>query len=201
MTDTKSARLFTRLSLPILFAILLCAVSARESRGQGFVSPLIGFNFGGDAGCPEIDDCEDKKINWGVSFGSLNNIVGFEAEFAYTDEFFGEVTNQDSSVLTLMGNFMLAPKIWAIQPYGVVGLGLIKTSVDLTLSGITNDDNNHFGWDVGGGVMVFFGEHVGVRGDIRYYHDFKELEVLGLPLPSEAKLDFGRAAAGVIFKF
>jgi opacity protein-like surface antigen len=201
MTDTKPARLFTRLSLAIFFAILLCAVSARESRAQGFVSPLIGFNFGGDAGCPEIDDCEDKKINWGVSFGSLNNIVGFEAEFAYTDEFFGKVTNQDSSVLTLMGNFMLAPKIWAIQPYGVVGLGLIKTSVDLTVSGIVNDDNNHFGWDVGGGVMVFFGEHVGVRGDIRYYHDFKELEVLGLPLPSEAKLDFGRAAAGVIFKF
>ncbi len=201
MTDTTLARQFSRLLLRLFFAILLCAACARESRAQGFISPLIGFNFGGDAGCPEIDDCEDKTLNWGVSFGSLNDWVGFEGEFVYTDEFFGKVTDQDSSVLTLMGNFMLAPKIWAIQPYGVAGVGLIKTSVDLSASGILNEDNNDFGWDVGGGVMVFFGEHVGIRGDIRYYHAFQELEVVGLPLPSQAKLDFGRAAAGVIFKF
>jgi opacity protein-like surface antigen len=201
MTDTTLTRQFSRLSPRILFAILLCVASAQELRAQGFVSPFIGANFGGDSGCPELDDCDDKIVNWGVSFGALSNIVGFEAEFAYTDEFFGEVTNQDSSVLTLMGNFMLAPKIAAVQPYGVAGLGLIKTSVDLTPSGIINDDNNHFGWDVGGGLMVFFGEHVGVRGEVRYYHAFNKLEILGLPLPSEAKLDFGRAAAGVIFKF
>jgi opacity protein-like surface antigen len=162
---------------------------------------MFGYNFGGDAGCPEITNCEDKAFNWGVGFGALGAVIGAELEFAYTDQFFGETPNQDSSVLTLMGNVMLAPKFGPVQPYGLAGVGLIKSSFDFTLSGITNDDNNQFGWDVGGGVMIFFSRHFGIRGDVRYYHSFQALEVIGLPFPDNAKLDFGRAAGGVVFKF
>ena len=53
---------------------------------------------------------------------------------------------------TVMGNFMLAPKIGPVQPYGLAGLGLIRTSVE----GVgTSDDKNQIGWDLGGGLMVF----------------------------------------------
>ena len=56
-------------------------------------------------------------------------MVGFEAN-RYTKNFFGETSNQTSNVLTFMGNFMLAPKIGPVQPYGLVGLRLIRTSVE-----------------------------------------------------------------------
>ena len=192
-----------RRSLAALFAALFLFAGTRPAHAQGFISPFIGYNFGGDAGCPEITNCQDKRADYGVSIGALGSIVGFEAELGYTKNFFGETVGQTSNVLTLMGNFMLAPKIGPVQPYGLAGLGLIRTSVE----GVgTSSDQNQFGWDLGGGLMVFFGQHVGVRGDVRYYHAFQVLDFLNLqnlPIPGlgGTKLDYGRAAAAVVFKF
>jgi opacity protein-like surface antigen len=123
----------------------------------------------------------------------------------YTKNFFGETSNQTSNVLTFMSNFMLAPKIGPVQPYGLAGLGLIRTTVE----GVgASSDQNQFGWDLGGGLMVFFGEHIGVRGDARFYHSFQVLDFTNVPgltnlIPGLGgnKLDYGRAAAAVVFKF
>jgi opacity protein-like surface antigen len=201
MSDRTTTR---RSSLAVLFAALFLLAGGRPAHAQGFISPFIGYNFGGDAGCPEITNCEDKRMDWGVSLGALGNIVGFEAEFGYTKNFFGESVGQTSNVMTFMGNFMLAPKIGPVQPYGLVGLGLIRTSVE----GVgTSSDQNQFGWDLGGGLMLFFGQHVGLRGDVHYYHSFQTLDFLNLPnLPiigsvGGRKLDYGRAGAGLVFKF
>jgi opacity protein-like surface antigen len=193
-----------RRSLIALFAaIFLFGAGARSAHAQGFISPFYGYNFGGDAGCPEITNCQDKRTDYGVSFGALGSIVGFEAELGYTKNFFGETVGSTSNVLTFMGNFMLAPKIGPVQPYGLAGVGLIRTTVE----GVgTSNDQNQIGWDLGGGLMIFFGEHIGARGDVRYYHSFQVLDFLNLPsLPSLGlggqKLDYGRAAAAVVFKF
>jgi opacity protein-like surface antigen len=193
-----------RRSLIALFAaIFLFGAGARSAQAQGFISPFYGYNFGGDAGCPEITNCQDKRTDYGVSFGALGSIVGFEAELGYTKNFFGETVGSTSNVLTFMGNFMLAPKIGPVQPYGLAGVGLIRTTVE----GVgTSNDQNQAGWDVGGGLMIFFGEHIGARGDVRYFHSFQVLDFLNLPnLPSLGlggqKLDYGRAAAAVVFKF
>jgi len=200
MSDRRTRR---RGSLAVLFAALFLFAGTRPADAQGFISPFYGYNFGGDAGCPEVLNCHDKRADYGVSFGALGPIVGFEAELGYTDNFFGETSNQSSNVLTFMGNFMLAPKIGPVQPYGVAGLGLIRTTVE----GVgTSNDQNQFGWDLGGGLIVFFGRHFGLRGDIRYYHSFQVLDFFNLPnLPvfnlGGQKLDYGRAAAGVVFKF
>jgi len=181
-------------------AVLIFIGSARHASAQGFVSPFVGYNFGGDSGCPEITNCEDKHLNWGLGFGVLGSIVGFEAEFAKTSDLFGSTSNQSTDVVTFMGNFMLAPKIGPIQPYGEAGIGLIRTSVQN--AGGTNDENQ-IGWDIGGGLMVFFGGHVGLRGDVRYFHSFQLLDTARLPnLPiNGTKLDFGRFAGALVLKF
>jgi opacity protein-like surface antigen len=181
--------------------LLLTLANARDASAQGFISPFIGYNFSGDAGCPSITDCEDKNINWGVSFGALGSVVGFEAEFSYTDNFFGDAPGFESSVLTFMGNFMLAPRFGPVQPYGLVGLGLIKSDAELTTGGIFSSDSNDIGWDVGGGLMIFFGDHFGIRGDVRYFHAFGVLDILGIDFGDEEKLDFGRVSGAAVFKF
>lgn len=195
MTVSMVRQLFTT---SLVAGMLLCG--ARSASAESFISPFIGYNFGGDSGCPEISNCENKTRNLGIAFGSIGRVVGAEAEFSFIDNFFGETPGQSSHVLTFMGNFMLAPKFGVIQPYGLIGLGLIKSHAEVTLGGLLESDNNHFGWDIGGGMIGYLGDHVGLRGDVRYFHAFQDLEILGLPI-ADTKLDFGRISGGVVFKF
>jgi opacity protein-like surface antigen len=176
---------------------LVVGVSA-SARAQGYISPFAGYNFGGDSGCVRVSNCEDKKLNLGLAIGTAG-IIGFEEEFAYAKNFFGDIPGAKTSVLTLMSNVMIAPTIGPVRPYALIGAGLIKSRLDLTLNDIAASDNNNFGWDVGGGLMLMFG-HLGVRGDVRYFHSFENIEVVGISI-SDLKLDFGRASAGIVLQF
>ena len=180
---------------------LVCALGAASpARADGFISPLVGFDFGGDANCPAINNCQEKRLNYGVSLGAVGSVFGFEEEFAYASDFFGTAPNLKSSVVTAMSNLMLAPKVGPVRPYLVAGLGLIKTHVDFTAASLLTTDDNQFGWDIGGGVMVTVAPHFGVRGDIRYFHSFKDLSFPGFTVSNSA-LNFGRAAGAVFFQF
>jgi opacity protein-like surface antigen len=183
----------------LTLALLLGA--AGEARAEGFISPFIGYDFGGDANCPRLKDCEDKRLNAGLTLGVTGNVFGFEEEFAYAKDFFGTAPGLSSSVVTVMSNAMFIPKIGPVRPYVLAGLGLIKTHVEsLDPASIFTSDNNNFGWDVGGGLMISVAPHIAVRGDIRYFHAFQDLQVLFTTLNGE-KLDFGRASAAVVFRF
>ena len=58
---------------------------------------------------------------------------------------------------------------------------------------------NDFGFDVGGGLMGFFSQNVGIRGDIRYFRSFEGGDnVTGLAV---SNFNFWRASAGLTFKF
>jgi opacity protein-like surface antigen len=183
----------------LTLALLLGA--AGEARAEGFISPFIGYDFGGDANCPRLKDCEDKRLNAGLTLGVTGNVFGFEEEFAYAKDFFGTAPGLSSSVVTVMSNAMFIPKIGPVRPYVLAGLGLIKTHVEsLDPASIFTSDNNNFGWDVGGGLMISVAPHIAVRGDIRYFHAFQDLQVLFTTLNGE-KLDFGRASGAVVFRF
>jgi hypothetical protein len=180
----------------LILTLLISFAGAAPAAAQGFVGATFGYNFGGDSGCPEVSNCEDKNLNWGVSVGALGGLFGFELEFAQIPEF-RDTLGSDSSVTTVMGNLMLAPKFGPVQPYGTVGLGLIKTDAELTDG--SDEGDNSLGWNVGGGLLGFFGDHFGIRGDIRYFHAFEALELLGFS--PDTKIDYGRFSGGVVVKF
>jgi opacity protein-like surface antigen len=199
MSNRKSG--VRRCSLALFTAAVLSAVSPGVASGQGFISPSFGYNFGGDSGCAKATDCEDKNWNLGVSLGTHGAILGFEAELTYENNFLGKTSVESTDVLTLMGNLMLAPKIAIVRPYGLAGLGLIRTSVEVPTGGSTAAENL-FGWTVGAGLVVYLNDHVGVKGDIRHYHAFQTLELFGIDVArDENKLDFGRAAFGLLLSF
>jgi opacity protein-like surface antigen len=186
-----------------LLAVAITMGATGEAQAQGFISPLIGYDFGGNAGCPTLATltaCENKNINFSVGFGAMGSVFGVEEEFGYASSFFGSAPALNSSVLTVMTNLMIVPKIGPVRPYMTAGIGLIKTHVDLTIPSVFTTDNNGLGWDIGGGLIGFVGAHVGLRGDLRYFHSFQDLNVLGFNL-SIQKINFGRASAGVVFKF
>jgi opacity protein-like surface antigen len=185
---------------PLMVALALVLACATTARAQGFLNPFIGFNFGGDASCPEITGCEDKKLNLGVSIGKMGKVLGFEEEFGYAKDFFGSAPGLESSVLTVMSNLMIVPDLGPVRPYVLAGVGLMKSHVDISTLNVLTSNNNSFGWDVGGGVMALFGGHAGVRADLRYFHAFQDLEILGFALEN-TKLDFGRVNVGLLLTF
>lgn len=187
-------------AVPFL-AFALLAVST-PARAQGFISPLIGYDFGGDSGCPELRNCKDKHLNIGVALGVLGPILGFEAEVADARNFFGEVPGQSSSVVTVMGNLMIVPRLGPIHPYVVGGLGLMKTHVGFNTATLLETKDNSLAWDLGGGAFVLFSQHVGVRGDIRHFRSMQRSTVPLLDTTfTDARLNFGRASASLVLAF
>ena len=199
MRHETSARRYVDSFLVLILALGVLAITPQPAAAQGFISPFIGFDYGGDSGCPTATDCEDKHSNLGVAGGKLGAIAGAEVEFAYARDFFGDAPGVDSSVLTLMTNILVGPRIGVIRPFVLGGVGLIKSEVELT-AGSLLDSSNNFGWNIGGGVMLMFGDHVGVRGDIRKFKSFQDVGFLGFTL-SEVKLTYNRASAGLVLAF
>lgn len=59
---------------------------------------------------------------------------------------------------------------------------------------------NDFGMNVGAGVMVRFGDHLGARGDARYFRDLRQSDT------NDFDIDLGgfhywRGAVGLTFRF
>jgi opacity protein-like surface antigen len=188
--------------LAVLFLAFPLLTISTPARAQSYISPLIGYDFGGDSGCPQLRNCQDKHLNIGVAIGGLGAILGFEEEISDARNFFGEVPGQKSSVVTVMSNLMIAPALGPIHPYVAAGLGLMKTHVEFTTSTVLSTKNSSLAWDLGGGAIVLFSQHLGVRGDIRHFHSMKRSTVPLLDTTfADARLNFGRASASLVLAF
>ena len=87
-------------------------------------------------------------------------------------------------------------------PTSVGGVGLIRSNVQDAAQLFNVTSKNDFGFDVGGGVMGFFSQNVGLRGDVRYFRSFQGSEPTtstGLALVELQVL--ARHRSGVAFKF
>lgn len=194
-----------RYSRIVAFAVAASAAGSVPARADGFITPYLGYNFGGDsANCQSFSNCEEKHTNFGVSLASASGILGFEEDLGYAKDFFGSVPGVDNNVFTAMSNLMAGVFAGPVQPYVLAGVGLIRTHVSLNPLAGGASTSNAFGYDLGAGISGFFSSHVGVRGDIRHLHTFQDVGVLHIGpvdlVPNE-KLDFWRASAGVSFKF
>jgi len=179
-------------------AALIAAPS--QARAEGYVTPWVGANWGSS-----INNC---RAAFGVNAGAMGNgIVGGEVDFGYSPSFFG--TRNDfggNSVIDLMGNVIVGVPIGgtygaSVKPFVTGGLGLLRTQVDGgTLANVQNS-NNMFGWNVGGGVMGYFNNHVGLRGDLRYLRATSDFSsgISSLDLDGN-RLHFWRASIGVVIR-
>jgi len=183
----------------VVLVVALLSFGPRPALAQGFFSPFVGFGFGGDsaaAACPSLTNCEDKRLSWGASIGKTNGGSGLEADFAYTRNFFGRTPGFDNALLTAMSNLMIVIPAGPIQPYGVLGLGLLRPHVQL--SNLTSLSKTVIGWDFGGGVNIFPTRSFGLRGDIRRMRSFHNVT---LGVFGNDKIDFWRGSAGVTLRF
>ena len=190
--------MLSRSSVAIALTFLAASVSPARAQG-GFISPFLGFSYGGDvaAVCQSLTNCDDRRMNWGVALGKSNGVLGFEAEIGYAKNFFGDTPNTNNSVLTVMSSLLVSVPAGPIRPYGLFGIGLVRPHASLDTSAL-NVTKNALGYDFGGGLNIFFTHGVGIRGDIRHIQTFEDL-TLGI-FESE-KLSFWRGSAGLVFAF
>jgi len=182
----------------LVLSIALLSFTPGSVAAQGFISPFVGFGFGGDsATCVSLTNCEEKRLSWGVSLGKTNGGFGLEQDIAYAPDFFGKTSAGESAMLTLMSNLMFVLPAGPIRPYAVVGLGLMRPHVkynDLSLS----LDKNVLGWDWGGGLNIFLTQGFGLRGDVRHLRSFKNVT---LGVFGNDQIDFWRGSAGITLSF
>jgi len=197
--------MFLRRTLAAAAVLLITLIPAR-AHADVLLIPFFGVNFGGDAGKDLSDAFDSKQFSWGASFAAMGaGVFGVEGDIAYTQDFFGKTDVGGSSVFTAMGNLVLGipfggQRGFGVRPYGLVGMGLMRSSI--SFGAPLNNDENKIAWDFGGGVIIFFGTSVGIRGDVRYFRTFEALDVLGIDIAdSPGKLDFTRGSFGVVFRF
>lgn len=200
------------------FAVLCASAllfSAAPARADGFISPSVGVNFGGQAGGTLVGNASTaassptsagSKINWGVAAGWMGKgVVGVEEDFKWSPDFFGHGGNVDSSrVVTVMTNLIVGAPIGGqkgggIRPYGSIGVGWINQNVT-NVNNVNNFSENDFGWDAGVGVMGYFSDNIGLRADYRYFRNFQETSTntIGLQI---GHFNFSSASVGVLFRF
>jgi opacity protein-like surface antigen len=176
-----------------------------QARADGFVVPWVGTAFG--------TNISNGRTTFGVDAGGMGaGIIGGEVDFGYNPSFFGNTSDfGHNTVINLMGNIIVGIPVGGqrgpgIRPYAVGGIGLVRTQVDGgTLLKVSSSDNM-FGWDVGAGLMGYFGDHVGLRGDLRYVRGTHDLATATSSAPFDIidfngnKLHFWRASIGVVFR-
>lgn len=182
----------------LLTAAIMVLVAPAPARADGFFSPWVGVNFGNDPA--------DGRAGFGVSAGYMGaGIIGGEFDLGYSPSFFGKENDfGNNNVLTAMANIIIGVPIGGtsgagVRPYVTGGVGLIQTKIDGLFDEIDGVSNNDFGFNLGAGVMGYFNDHVGLRGDLRYFRNLNEHDddVIDFDLGG---FDFWRASIGLVIR-
>jgi hypothetical protein len=196
---------------------LMAAIAPRSASADWVFTPFLGVNFGGSAdvsgngGVSTVNKFE-HKIDYGASLAVMGKgIVGAEVDFGYSPNFFANTAAPDfqltngSNVTTFMGNLIVGAPAGgndkSVRPYAVGGVGLVRTNVGDVGDVFTARSKNDFGFDAGGGLMGFFNQNVGLRGDVRYIRSFRGSESGSLTGLALSNFHYWRASVGVSFKF
>jgi hypothetical protein len=187
----------------VFLVVLLVVFAAYDAAAQGFISPFVGTTLTSPS-----TSGSSTKPGFGVAFGSVGRIVGAETEFAFYPEVIDNSANAlaKSRVISISGGPLIGPTIGRVKPYVALGAGNLNLNVTSIASIVVPNpesiSNNYFTFNAGGGVMGFFTDHLGVRGDLRYYRafgiKFEDLAETGLALD---KFNFWRASFGIVAKF
>ncbi|HEY8549926.1 MAG TPA: outer membrane beta-barrel protein [Vicinamibacterales bacterium] len=175
---------------------------ATPAAAQTTLTPFTGVTFGGET--------EENRFVYGAVIG-FGSGVGLDIDFGYAPNFFGDEDpfgdlDGELNITTLMFNLRVGGTRGAgASPFVSGGVGLMRGRV--TSPGDLFDDvtRNDFALNVGGGLQALFNDHIGLRGDVRYFRSLEDEGDDGFLLdPRDFDLgsfDYWRATIGVSFQF
>ena len=132
-------------------------------------TPAVAYAFGGDT-------VDSDHAAAGFAVGIIDEEwFALEADFGYAPQFFNgsraDFTGS-GSVLTMMGNILVAAPRIGVLPYVTGGVGYMQMRVTSDLGQFTST-TRETGFNAGGGLIAFFSERIGIRGEVRYFRSFQ----------------------------
>jgi opacity protein-like surface antigen len=178
---------------------LFILTSAAPARADVVLTPFIGSLFGGDL--------PNGKASFGASAAFMGGgVFGGEVGFTFTPSFIPSTATAGTvRQASLMGNLIVGIPIGgdsgeSVRPYITGGAGLFRATQKES-DFFDRINSNDFALNFGGGVMAFFSDHVGVRGDIRYFRTLTNDDA-GTGLDFElGDLNFWKWDVGAAFRF
>ena len=134
MPDWSNGRIAVRRLYTAAMAVALLAGAATPARADGFFTPFYGYNFGGDssANCQTLRRLRGQAREFRRVLRCDGHAwSGSRKTSAFAKDFFGSVPNVDNSVFTAMSNLLIGVGKGPIQPYVLIGAGLIRTQTSL----------------------------------------------------------------------
>jgi len=194
-----------------MVVVLVLVAAPRAAQADWLFTPGLGTTFGADTHGREhpilsagIGWVDDERFGWELDLGFAPDF--FEGEH---DTF---VFDGDSHVGTLMVNALLgvpgADAGRGVHPFVTGGIGVMQMRA-VTDAGpeeaLFESLTHEVGFNVGAGAIAFFGDGIGIRGDVRYISSFQNgipswTRGIGVDV-APGRFDFLRATFGVTFRF
>ena len=166
-------------------------------RAEAYINPWAGVIFGNE-------QANQGLRSVGVAVGEAGgNVWGTETNIALAPAFFG-AGGIENYVLDIMAGVTLGPTFnprsqHPVRPFSIVEVGLIRTSIDAETS-TDKFARNDFGYCVGGGLSIAFGDQLGLRGDVRYFKAFSSDDALNSLNVRLQDFNFWRVQFGVTLR-
>jgi hypothetical protein len=177
-------------------AAVMCAPV--PARADGYVTPWVGLIA--------TSQSDDGHSAFGVTAGYMGaGVFGFEADFGYSPDFFGSTALGNQTAITVFGNAILGIPIGGehgggVRPFVSGGLGLVRTHFEEGAIVNVSRTNNRFAYDIGGGMMGFFNDHFGLRGEVRYLRTLEDTDRRSGIDFDAGRLRWWRVSGGVTFR-
>jgi opacity protein-like surface antigen len=185
----------------IAFVLMLAPTGAHA---DWLLTPSLGTTFGNSTR-------GNEHFTYGLSIGWMGaGIFGWEADLSYTPEFFQENDDRfrfvdDANVTSWMLNAIVGIPVGGqrgggFRPYVSGGIGLMQYQQQ-SVDQLFDVDKNEFGVNLGGGAMGFVSDHVGLKGDLRYFNALHDPEPDNEFDVAVAPFGFWRGSVGLTFRW
>jgi opacity protein-like surface antigen len=183
-----------RITRSLLAAAILVTIAV-AAQAEIILTPYYGTSFGGTT--------TENSPTYGGAVGILaGGWLGAEVEYGYVQDFFGSSDTgaglSQNKVQSLSASLLLGVNLGPLRPYGAAGLSVIGANL-ASQPGLAALDDTAPGYNAGGGLFIWLGKHIGLRGDIRYFRTFEAVgadSALALE-----KVDYWRGIGGLTLRF
>jgi hypothetical protein len=201
----RARRVISTVAL-LVVAVVSWPVTSAAADKQ--IRPFIGSTFGGATSFSDLDKVTGKpNLVVGVSLVTIGEVFGVDVDLADAPGFFegDDHLYINSRVTTLTGNLVIAaPRHlteYVLRPYFVGGAGLMRIHAD-DYFGVFKVERVVPGFDVGGGVLMFFSNTLGASFEVRRFQNFYTASSdAGLTLTGSERLSFWRAGLSLAIRY
>ena len=197
-----------RIQRLVVVCVLMMALAPSVAHADGYFVPFAGVNFGGDVGQPLGVAVEERnRTTFGFGLGAMGGgVFGIELDVGYTSNFYGQTNSEltKNNVLTVVPALIIGTPLGGqqgpgLRPYALAGAGLVRREIEL--AGQPSVSENNLAYTLGFGVMGFFSDHVGLRGDVRYLRNITvdDISLTGVSF-EDGTFSFGRASLALLLR-